>query len=1425
MDRPPMRDSERRLAELLVEERVAQLEEISRRRNGLLREMFVLLQRRHNFGEVISLPGEGEVGGTETLAFLEKFDLQKHPESGSVSMLTDEDLTIPLWLEQLNKTPTPEPSPHPEPATKSDAIPPTPPYAPVAQEHDEKSPAGQMPLPVDIPQPSPTSVHEEVPTPPVPVPVDEDLDTGKPEIAAETTSANLQDLSQQEPMPPADEEAEVIATSVPEAEIAIELDDAQPPAVSGSPSHPQDEPMEITQVEVAEPPPVPPPAIPTPPIEPTKPTTFAEPLEPSEPIEPPKPAEPTQPAEPAEPPSAPPMEVDDIPEVQPSQGINPQDTLLVPAKADKSLLPDMAYSSVDYPPSPITYQPPSFPSSVTVSSTLTPIQGLPDFAFPEIAEAPGAAEPALKNNVHFTLNRHYSVPSLKVLPAEFQRKGKLSKQRKRDKEREKAEKGSDRGDGRKEARDDWTPMGINKWGAIMRANPLWRRMSRATKCLSTHEWSVAFEELRFIRTLERIETLKDAGRWSYRQPKKQRGVGGLKKTHWDYLLDEMKWMRIDFREERKWKIALAYELSTAVLEWHRAGNQEERMRLGLIVDWHKPPVHDGEVYETPEELDDERMETDALEPENMMAVDYGSDDSDDDQEQDKQDVVDALETTALVEDALTQTDPANAGDEPLSSMSEIIRPKEEELEDPSVLRDNGQDEAMQVDSQPTEAAQSIQDTQLSASSHPGLKTTSQDPVLTANSQDQQNVSSVHAPALATKSLSKSNAYLPLRAHIAYSDEHQLFLDLDDFHFGKRHEETITESTSMDAPPAAVDLSSIFPDLQCFGVLDVAPVAGITSSTDGKKKQEKRDRDDPHKRTEDTTYSKLTPLGRFMREKPTLLGTLEPSKHWKGDHWSGIDDAPVVPDLDTSYKVDDGLSELFDNAKQTPVVLDDDTVLSGAPRDPAKRIIDADWPPEDDLLIRRLAEKYPRNWGLIADIFNSTRGAISTEKRRDWECRERYRVKWLVNERGDRDANSAQTSSTSVPARPQPQMTTRKRLASVSASAAPTNGASAPPVESRKRRRHVLMHDTIRKGMKKREASQKSANPRKPSVVHDTHGQYNKMPKLTPAELSRMKADKEAREQQEVLIRRRNEEYARQQMYSAQRMAAQGAAVQAAAPGTPNAAAVRQPPTGVQHHQTVPQIRSQVNISQQQRVPAAVPVANPAAAAAVAAARMSPQQLLQAQQAAAQQRALVAAAAAGNVNVNLAAAASNVNGHLSPPYASRAATSSPAVPQASPPRSSATPNPPRPASAQQHVGATQASPNMHQTAVPRPAANMGHYFPIPGTQLTPEQAIRIQQIMQQQRQAMQNGQTGQAAVLRVGQGDAWKQKEQGEEARYAHQKEQEQLRALSAAQAQKQESSQAQGAKDGKAEMDRDLEGGFGGQEDLEDRYATTSGEH
>ena len=46
-------------------------------------------------------------------------------------------------------------------------------------------------------------------------------------------------------------------------------------------------------------------------------------------------------------------------------------------------------------------------------------------------------------------------------------------------------------------------------------------------------------ELRLIRVFERIEHLKEGNAWGFRQPRKQRGLGGLGKTHWDYLMDEI----------------------------------------------------------------------------------------------------------------------------------------------------------------------------------------------------------------------------------------------------------------------------------------------------------------------------------------------------------------------------------------------------------------------------------------------------------------------------------------------------------------------------------------------------------------------------------------------------------------------------------------------------------------------------------------------------------------------------------------------------------------------------------------------------------------------------------------------------------------------------------------------------------------------
>lgn len=64
------------------------------------------------------------------------------------------------------------------------------------------------------------------------------------------------------------------------------------------------------------------------------------------------------------------------------------------------------------------------------------------------------------------------------------------------------------------------------------------RQVRPAKVVMSDDWKVAYRELEMQRALERIEVLKSQSKWSFRQPRKQKGPH-VHKTHWDYLLDEM----------------------------------------------------------------------------------------------------------------------------------------------------------------------------------------------------------------------------------------------------------------------------------------------------------------------------------------------------------------------------------------------------------------------------------------------------------------------------------------------------------------------------------------------------------------------------------------------------------------------------------------------------------------------------------------------------------------------------------------------------------------------------------------------------------------------------------------------------------------------------------------------------------------------
>ena len=163
-------------------------------------------------------------------------------------------------------------------------------------------------------------------------------------------------------------------------------------------------------------------------------------------------------------------EVDDRMDTQPD---------LVPAT-----LKAPVFAELRYPSEPLYLVSNKAPRPIFVLGPIAPLKAY-NFGFDSEVSIPPTKEAELSPPA--TLLRSgphakYSLPPLKSLPAEYNRKNK-SKQRKREKEREK-------NDAKRDS-NDWTPVGLNKWAATINANPVWKKVSRATKCLSSREWAVS----------------------------------------------------------------------------------------------------------------------------------------------------------------------------------------------------------------------------------------------------------------------------------------------------------------------------------------------------------------------------------------------------------------------------------------------------------------------------------------------------------------------------------------------------------------------------------------------------------------------------------------------------------------------------------------------------------------------------------------------------------------------------------------------------------------------------------------------------------------------------------------------------------------------------------------------------------------------
>ncbi len=135
----------------------------------------------------------------------------------------------------------------------------------------------------------------------------------------------------------------------------------------------------------------------------------------------------------------------------------------------------------------VSSKPPPAPVIVRISSSQQEHQ--PSYSFVEDSPPPVQVRvPPPSPPSRIKAATRYTLPPVSALPLELQKKGKPPKLRKRDRDKERS--GSDGG-----KKEEWTPLGMARWAAVLRANPVFKRVSRASKCVSTRDWNVSIVEI------------------------------------------------------------------------------------------------------------------------------------------------------------------------------------------------------------------------------------------------------------------------------------------------------------------------------------------------------------------------------------------------------------------------------------------------------------------------------------------------------------------------------------------------------------------------------------------------------------------------------------------------------------------------------------------------------------------------------------------------------------------------------------------------------------------------------------------------------------------------------------------------------------------------------------------------------------------
>ncbi|KAM0441390.1 hypothetical protein ACHAQK_005309 [Fusarium lateritium] len=132
--------------------------------------------------------------------------------------------------------------------------------------------------------------------------------------------------------------------------------------------------------------------------------------------------------------------------------------------------------------------------------------------------------------------------------------------------------------------DYYTPLFVQGFaGSSSWMQPIEKILYTANKTVTTPDANLAIQDHQACKVLRRVYHLQQHDKWSLRQPKRC-PEPTRPPSHWDVMLQEVKWMRTDFREERKWKRVVAKNLAYACAEWHESTSEERKlMQVSAVI--------------------------------------------------------------------------------------------------------------------------------------------------------------------------------------------------------------------------------------------------------------------------------------------------------------------------------------------------------------------------------------------------------------------------------------------------------------------------------------------------------------------------------------------------------------------------------------------------------------------------------------------------------------------------------------------------------------------------------------------------------------------------------------------------------------------------------------------------------------------------